>query len=213
MVAAFGGYVDPVRTLLGSRADPNAKDNQGRTALMAAVTNGDAAVVQALLGGGADFRAADAGGGVALTYAAAAGSAAAIDALQKKGARPTGHDLMLAASGCYTDAVRTLIASGANANATVDGNSPLMAATGENCVETVTLLLDRGANVNVTNNDGWTPLIKATSAGYTDVVRVLLQRGADMDVVDKLDRTAGMYASLAGHEEIAALFKEARAKK
>jgi ankyrin repeat protein len=65
----------------------------------------------------------------------------------------------------------------------------------------------------VTNNDGWTPLIKATSAGYTDVVRVLLQRGADMDVVDKLDRTAGMYASLAGHEEIAALFKEARAKK
>ena len=57
------------------QADTNAKDNQGRTALMAAASNGDAAVVHALLAGGADPRAADASGGVALTYAAAAGSA------------------------------------------------------------------------------------------------------------------------------------------
>jgi len=47
----------------------------------------------------------------------------------------------------------------------------------------------------------------------TDVVRVLLQRGADMDVEDNLGRTAGMYAATANREEIAALFKEARAKK
>ena len=38
MIAAFGGYPDPVRALLEHRADPNAKNNQGRTVLMAAVT-------------------------------------------------------------------------------------------------------------------------------------------------------------------------------
>ena len=46
-----------------------------------------------------------------------------------------------------------------------------------------------------------------------DVARVLLQRGADMDAVDTLDRSAWMYASLANREEMAALFKEMKAKK
>ena len=84
---------------------------------------------------------------------------------------------------------------------------------GDNCVDTVTLLLDRGADINVKDNDGRTALITAASGGMTDVVRVLLQRGADMDVEDHLGRTAGMYAATANREEIAALFKEARAKK
>ncbi len=45
MVAAFGGYTEPCARCWRARPTPNAKDNQARTALMAAVTNGDAAVV------------------------------------------------------------------------------------------------------------------------------------------------------------------------
>jgi ankyrin repeat protein len=100
-----------------------------------------------------------------------------------------------------------------SANAAVDGNAPLLAATGENCVETVALLLDKGADVNVRNGDGWTPLIKAASANLPAVVRVLLQHGADLDVVDRLDRTAWMYASMAGREEILAMLNAAKARK
>src|SRR5258706_15209614 len=103
---------------------------------MAAVTNGDRAVVEALLGAGADAAAADAGGGTVITYAAAAGSAAAIELLQQRGAKAAPRELMLAATGCYTDPVRGLLASGLAVNASVDGHGPLLAAAGENCGET-----------------------------------------------------------------------------
>jgi ankyrin repeat protein len=180
---------------------------------MAAVTNGESAPVQALLTGGADVNAADAGGGVVMTYAAASGAADAIDLLQKRGAKATPRDLALAATGCHTDAVRVLLASGLKPDTAVDGNAPLLAAVGENCVDTVALLLDKGADVNVKNGDGWTPLIKAASANFPDVVRVLLKHRPDLDVADRLDRTAWMYASMAGREEIAALLTEAKARK
>jgi ankyrin repeat protein len=98
-------------------------------------------------------------------------------------------------------------------NASVDGNAPLLAAVGENCVETVALLLDKGADVNVTNSDGWTPLIKAASANLPEVVRVLLKHHPNLDVADRLDRTAWMYAAMNGREEIAALLNGAKEKK
>ena len=148
-----------------------------------------------------------------MTYAAAAGSTAAIDLLQQRGAKAAPRDLMLAATGCYTDAARVLLASGLPVNASVDGNAPLLAAAGENCVETVALLLDKGADVNVTNSDGWTPLIKAASANLPDVVRVLLTHNPNLDVADRLDRTAWMYAAMNGREEIAALLKDAKQKR
>jgi ankyrin repeat protein len=213
MVAAFGGNWGPVRALIAKHANVNAQDNQGRTALMAAVSNGEVAVVNALLDAGAKMDAADANGGVALTYAAAAGSADAIEALHKRGAKPTANDLVLATSSCATPAVRALLAAGVGADAAAGGRTALLAAAGENCAEAVTLLLDRGANINATDGDGWTPLIKATAGGFIEVVRVLLQRGADMDVADKLERTAWMYAATRGKEDIAALFEAEKARR
>ena len=120
---------------------------------------------------------------------------------------------MLATSECHTDVVRVLLTSGLNARGSGDGDAPILVAASRNCVETVKLLLDKGADVNAKDNDGWTPLIKAASGGLTDLARVLLERGADIDVVDKLERTASMYADLPGHEEIAGLFKAAKARK
>src|SRR5205085_10033881 len=106
-----GGNLGPVHALIARHANVNAQDNQSRTALMAAASNGDLAVVNALLDAGAKIDAADASGGVALTYAAAAGSAAAIEALHKHGATPTAKDLVLAASNCAPPAVRPLLAA------------------------------------------------------------------------------------------------------
>jgi ankyrin repeat protein len=40
-------------------------------------------------------------------------------------------------------------------------------------------LIDRGADVNMANQDGWTPLALAVSARNTDLVRALLSKGAD----------------------------------
>src|SRR4029079_8467713 len=135
------------------------------------------------------------------------------EVLQKRGIAAKPADLVMAAGGCYTDAVRALVAAGLKSNGEPGGVAPLLAAARENCTDTVALLLDKGADVDAKDSDGRTALIAATSAGYTDVVRVLLRHGADMDVADRLDRTAWMYASLRGHEEIAALFTDEKSRR
>jgi ankyrin repeat protein len=106
-----------------------------------------------------------------------------------------------------------LLASGLPARGSGKDDAPLLVAAANNCVDTVRVLLDKGADVNAKDGDGWTPLIKAASGGFTDLAHLLLDRGADIDVADKLERTASMYAAMPGHEAIAALFKEAREKK
>ena len=213
MVAAFGGYADAVTVLLAGKADVAAVDNQHRTALMAASASGDAAAVEALLSSGADVAAVDAGGGTALTYAASQGHAAVVAALQKHGAKPTPLELTMAASACQPEMVRAMLAAGLPVNGIEGRVPPLVAAAGENCVEVVRLLLDRGANVDAADHDGWTALIKSSQAGYIDVARLLVERGADIEIADSTGRKAWTYAALGGHADIADLFKQRRASK
>ena len=211
MVAAFGGYPNTIKALLAKRADVAAIDNQHRTALMAASASGDAATVDALIAAGADVAAVDAGGGTALTYAASQGHSAAVAALEKRGAKPTEMELTMAASSCQPDMVRTMLSAGLAVNGAADRTPPLVAAAGENCLEVVRLLLDRGASINATDHDGWTALIKASEAGYFDVAELLVKRGADIELADSSGRRAWTYAALAGHTDIAELFKQVRA--
>jgi ankyrin repeat protein len=46
----------------------------------------------------------------------------------------------------------------------------------------VLLLIDSGANLNLTARDGSTALHKAAAEGYTEIVRTLLHHGADMSI-------------------------------
>lgn len=211
MMASLAGYVDAVAALIAAKSAIDERDNEGRTALMAAASGGDPATVDALLAAGANAAIEDAGGSTALTYAAAEGFAAVAGSLQKRGIKPTNRDLLLAAGRCHTAVARSFLAAGMDPNPEAGRLPPLVAAAGGNCLDTVELLIEKGAHLNVTNSDGWTPLIKAAAAGHTDVVRLLLARGADREVADSLGRSAGMYASMNGREEMAALFRQAGA--
>jgi len=211
MVAAFGGHVDAVKALVSNKADVGARDNQQRTALMAASASGDAAAVEGLIASGADVAAVDAGGGTAITYAASQGHAAAVAVLQKHGAKPTALELTMAAQACQPEMVRAMLGAGLPANGAEGRLPPLVAAAGENCADVVTMLLDRGANINATDHDGWTALIKATEAGYVELVELLVKRGADIEIADSTGRKAWTYAALAGRTDIAEVFKQARA--
>ena len=51
-------------------------------------------------------------------------------------------------------------------------------------VERVRALIERGANVNVTNHKGQTALHCAAKAGFVDIVALLLSHGANVDAVD-----------------------------
>jgi Raf kinase inhibitor-like YbhB/YbcL family protein len=212
MMASLGGYLTALEPLVAAKAEASVKDNQGRTALMAAASSGEPRAVDLLLKAGADVHAADAGRSTALTYAAAEGYAGAVEMLQKHGAKAGDAEMILAAGRCNTAIVRSFLAAGMSVNAAEAGAaSPLFVAAGGNCLDTVDLLLAHGASLNATNGDGWTPLIKAAAAGHTDVVRALLAKGADMNVADSLGRTAWMYAAMANREEMAELFRKARA--
>ena len=61
-------------------------------------------------------------------------------------------------------------------------NKPLMMAASAGRNQTVTDLLDQGADIHAADESGQqdAPLLEACQAGQTDTVRLLLDRGADL---------------------------------
>jgi ankyrin repeat protein len=64
------------------------------------------------------------------------------------------------------------------------GMTPLHRACVSRNVDTVSLLLDKGAMINDRNKDGWTPLHYATTNDRADVANLLLEKGADYSILN-----------------------------
>ncbi len=71
-----------------------------------------------------------------------------------------------------------------------EGFTPLYFAAQYLTPDTLTLLLDRGARVNLTSKYNLTPLMAAAAAGRADNVEVLLEYGADPNMLDDKELTA-----------------------
>ena len=65
------------------------------------------------------------------------------------------------------------------------GRSALMEACIAFKRDTIALLLERNADVNLFDNNGCTSLMRAAFGGYASLVEKLIAYGADVDMVDK----------------------------
>ncbi|KAK6358787.1 hypothetical protein TWF730_008106 [Orbilia blumenaviensis] len=66
----------------------------------------------------------------------------------------------------------------------------------------IELLLDRGVDLEVKDEEGQTPLLLAAAGNYTTVVEMLLNRGADLEVKDRKGQTPLLLAVKLGHTAV-----------
>ena len=159
--AAKRGDRDAVRAALARKADVNAAQIDGSTALHWAAERDDLDMADQLIRAGARVTARTREGVTPLQLAATNGSAAMIDRLLKAGADANaplsaGGDtaLMMAARTGKTDAIRVLVEAGGNVNAkeTWGGTTALMWAVSEGHADAARMLIGAGADVNARSN-------------------------------------------------------------
>ena len=201
-----------MRRLLAQKADVNAAEADGTTALHWAVRADDRTAVTLLLKAGAKPGTPNRYGVSPMRLAAINGSVALLEALVEAGASVDATNaegettLMTAARAGSVDAVRFLARRGANVNAREDwfGETALMWAAAENHADVVKALVALGAELNARSTakeppvlefpqsggpnmpfprGGWTPLMYAAREGAIDAARALVEAGADMNAV------------------------------
>ncbi len=197
--AAFEGHVEVMKLLLDRGADVNGK-SQVFNPLMAASITGHASIVELLLDKGADVNATDSQSFTALAYAAMEGFSNIVKILVARGADvnvknddgDTALTLVMSNLGRESslDAIKPLMENIADTNARTEiGDIPLIDPVQlsggswyqEQVLEIVQILLDKGAEVNVKNNNGDTALTLATKNNNQEVVNLLLNRGAKLE--------------------------------
>lgn len=112
------------------------------------------------------------------------------------------------------EAIKQLIASGANVNAKDKGfnnGTALHVAVESGNLEIVQMLIDAGANVNVKNKSEQTPLLMIDEDATPEIVRLLIARGADVNAQNDEGETALMLASDENKIEIVRILLEAGA--
>ncbi|XP_069126979.1 LOW QUALITY PROTEIN: uncharacterized protein [Argopecten irradians] len=96
--------------------------------------------------------------------------------------------------------VKRLLQSGTSPNrACVDNRAPLLVAIDNSDLDMVKLLIDHGADVNVTDSEGESALHYATQDTVEyEVMEVLLKAGADVNCLNMWSRTALHYVCYGG---------------
>jgi len=176
--------------LLKAKADVNAAQPDGATALAWAVHLGERRMAEALLASGARANTTDEYGETPVTLAAANGDAGLVERLVAAGgsaraARWNGETaVMIAASAGSLETVRQLVRFGADVNSAEPrgGQTALMWAAAEGHSDVVAGLVELGAKIDAASRNGFTPLVFAVIKDDLPSIRTLLEAGANPNV-------------------------------
>ena len=179
--AVRAGKLVEVRSILG-QADLEARDAQGRTALLLATLANNIEIAQALIEAGADVNAKDAIKDTPYLYAGAEGR----------------------------DEILKLILATGSANLKDTnryGGTALIPAADKGHPSTVRILIEAGVHIDHVNNLGWTALMEAVILGdggpvYQEIVGILVDAGA-RQIPDRDGVTPLEHARRLGFTEIA----------
>lgn len=205
-LAITNADVDMVHLLLEAGADPEQVDNAAETPLMLAARSGSAAIVEALLEAGAAVDTREPHyDQTALMLAVRAGtpdsvelllaSGADVDAQSRAGAVP---DFRLPSQNAGSKGVG-IVRGGwpeRGERSPVGGaKTPLLYATRQGDLELTRLLVEAGADIELSDANGLTPLLNAIlnasveslerpRAQHIAVARYLIERGANVNAMD-----------------------------
>ncbi len=214
--AVKAGDPNRVNRLLESGIDINAGDEVNTTALHHAIRQRHLDLVRMLLDRGADPAVPNSNGHTPLTTALIHSRPFKIP-YGVPHPDPSALEILLSAGTRYRLLEAVLLDDVALARERLDEGEdpnygdftyfgPVLKLAGERGHrEMVALLLDRGADIELTDDVGWRPLASAAREGQTEVVRLLLDRGADIDALGWNDDSALGIAALEDRHEIVAL--------
>ena len=192
IAAAERGDTAGVRQLLQDGANINARDERGRTAVMAATHGNHVDTVAVLIQAGADINIRDNRLDNPLLYAGAEG---------------------------LLDILKLTIAAGADTKLTnrFGGTALIPAAERGHVAVVEELLTHTDVDVNHINNLGWTALLEAivlSDGGprHQQIVQLLVDHGADVNIPDKHGVTPLQHARSRGFHAIERILAQAGAR-
>ncbi|QYT06229.1 hypothetical protein H0G86_013091 [Trichoderma simmonsii] len=187
--------------LLGNISEIDSMDASGRTPLLHAIWNGNAAVIETLIKAGARLDVTDNIGGTPLFYAMYYRRDAIVKLLLKHGATPiSGYKMATelffsAVEKGDLQVIQLFLDSGFDIESRKRGNqTPLLLAANMGRRDVIQVLLDQGANIKVEDEGGRMPLHCAATSGDIDTVQLLLNNDADINLMDLTKRTPLSYA-------------------
>lgn len=189
--AANNGDIEAIKQLLKDGENVNVQDSNGRTPLMIATYRNDIKTATVLIQAGADVNIQDHIKNSPFLYAGAEGYLEILRLTIQAGADPAitnrygGTALIPASEHGYVDIVNELLI-----HTDIDVNhvnnlgwTALMEAIvlsdgNVKQQQTIKLLIEHGADVNIPDKDNVTPLKHARSRGFKEIEQILLKAGA-----------------------------------